>query len=326
VRALVTGATGLLGGNLARALVASGWEVRATTRDGSKLAAIEDLPVERVHAELEDRASLDRAVAGCEVVIHAAGAGWVGRTGADVLRRVNVDGTDAICRASGEAGVRRFVHVSSVDALGIRTAAEPADDETAPNLAWLGCAYIDTKREAEEVVLRHRGAGLDAVIVNPGYMLGPWDVRPTSGRMLLAIARGGVLAAPGGGNCFVDVRDVVAGIEAAISRGKPGRRYVLGGENLSYFDAWRRFARILGVRGPLFTAPRFGSWLAGAAGRAWTAIGGREPEINPITARLGELPHYFSSARARSELGYPETDLDRAVADASQWFRDHGYN
>ena len=293
--------------------------VRSDTR------SLAGLSVARFPADLADDRALVAAMSDCDVVIHAAAAVWIGRTGRSELERVNVAGTDAVCRAAGEAGVRRLVHVSSVDALGIRTLLHPADEDTEPNMGFLDCAYVDTKRAAEAVVLGHVAAGLDAVVVNPAYMLGPWDVKPSSGRMLLAIRSGQALLAPTGGNCFLDVRDAALGTIRAVHRGVRGRRYVLGGENLSYFDAWTRFARILGVRGPLGCAPRWASRLVGAGAGLVARVGFREPDINPVSAAMGELPHYFSSARARDELGFPETDLDRAVEDAFAWFVANGY-
>src|SRR4029450_1958871 len=112
-----------------------------------------------------------------------------------------------------------------------------------------------------EVSVLTVGQGLPAVIVNPGFMLGPWDTRPTSGRMILEIARGWAFLAPRGGHCFLDVRDAAIGVVAALERGQVGRRYILGGQNLTYLEAWRRIAWIVGRRGPFGTAPASGTWL-----------------------------------------------------------------
>jgi dihydroflavonol-4-reductase len=143
--------------------------------------------------------------------------------------------------------------------------------------------------------------------------------------MLLEIAKGRALLAPRGGNCFLDVRDAAIGVVAALERGRVGRRYILGGQNLTYLDAWRRIAPIVGGRGPLGTAPAAGAWLLGRAAGFWGRLRGQEPVVNPVSVAMGELPHYFSSARARAELNFPESDFERAVSDAWRWFREHGY-
>ena len=321
----MTGATGLLGANVVRALLEAGYAVRAAVRPTSNRIPIEGLPVETSVLNLEEPASVAESMAGCQAVVHAAAANWIGRSGRGWMERVNVRGTETVCRAASEAGIRRMVHVSSVDTLGIRTREHPADEECRPNLEHLRCPYIDTKRAAEEVVLRYVAAGLPAVIVNPTLLLGPWDTRPTSGRMILEIARGRALLAPRGGNSFLDVRDAATGIVAALERGKVGRRYILGGENLTYREAWRRVARIVGRRGPLGTAPAAGTWLVGQATAVWGWLSGEEPVVNPVTVAMGELPHYFDSARARSELDFPETNFELAVSDAWRWFKEHGY-
>jgi dihydroflavonol-4-reductase len=325
VLAAVTGATGLLGGHVVRALCARGARVRVLARPGSDLRGLAGLKVEVVSGDLGSTEALGALFDHVDLAVHAAAAVWVGRTRAPELEQVNVAGTATVCAVARTAGVKRLVHVSSVDALGIGTRDEPGDEETAPNLGHLGCAYVDTKCRAEAEVLASVALGLDAVIVNPAYLFGPWDIRPTSGRMLLAIGAGRALLAPGGGNCFVDVRSVARGVLLASERGVAGRRYVLGGENLSYLEAWRRFAAILGVRGPIGVAPPLLSRWAGALGQGWTSLGRPEPEINPMTVAMGELPHYFSSRRAQEELGWCADPLDDAVRDAWAWFRAQGY-
>ena len=143
------------------------------------------------------------------------------------MYRVNVEGTTHLSEIARIAGAR-FIHVSSVDALGLRSDGIPANEETSPG-GMIECPYVLTKRMAESAVLAQVERGLDAVIVNPVYMIGPWDWKPSSGRMLLEVGDGKGLLAPPGANDFVDVRDVVSGIEAAHERGQTGRRYILGG-------------------------------------------------------------------------------------------------
>jgi dihydroflavonol-4-reductase len=184
---------------------------------------------------------------------------------------------------------------------------------------------VVTKREAEQAVLAEVDRGLDAVIVNPVYMIGPWDWKPSSGRMLLEVAAGRGSFAPPGSNDFVDVRDVARGVVAARDRGRAGRRYILGGVPLSYFDAWRTFARVTGRMMPLGVAPRplvrFAGWCGDVAG----LVLGREPDVNSAAVGMSLLPHNFSSARAEAELGYARGPFEAAAQDAWDWFVGHGY-
>jgi dihydroflavonol-4-reductase len=242
MRVAVTGATGLLGANIVRALLAEGHAVRVGVRPTSKPVALEGLDVEKVNFDLGDREALLAAFRGCEAVVHAAASVWVGRTGREATFKTNVDGTDNVCAAVAEAGVRRLLYVSTVSALGVRDDGVPSDEDTAFNLDWIGCAYAESKRQAAIVVDGWVAKGVDAVIVNPTYMLGPYDARPGSGRMILEVARGKALLAPPGVNDFVDVRDVARGALLALHNGRTGRKYILGGEGMSYRDAWTRIA------------------------------------------------------------------------------------
>ena len=324
VDVLVTGATGLVGNNVVRMLVSRGESVRAFVRS-RKVAerCLAGLPVETIEGTLEDEGGVQSAVDGARVVIHAAAMVHCGWRHHAEMARANVDGTRIVAAAARRAG-SRFIHVSSVDAIGLRADGIPADEETPPG-GMPECPYVVTKRDAEGAVHDEIARGLDAVIVNPVYMLGPWDWKPSSGRMLLEVGAGKGLFAPPGGNDFVDVRDVAGGILAAIGRGQLGRRYILGGHSMSYFDAWRVFARIAGRMQPLGTAPRGIVQMAGIAGDLASLFTARETPVNSAATRMSMLSHNFSCRRAQAELGYAFRPLDETVSDAWEWFVTRGY-
>ncbi|HEY5311517.1 MAG TPA: NAD-dependent epimerase/dehydratase family protein, partial [Pirellulales bacterium] len=226
--------------------------------------------------------------------------------------------------AGAVAGSAQLVHVSTVDTLGTGTRQHAANEETPPDPA-VRVPYNLTKREAEQLVLDAAAAGLNAVIVNPTYMLGPWDWKPSSGRMLLHIANGRGMLAPRGGNDFCDVRDVVSGILAAAQRGQPGRRYILGGEPLSYLQAWRMFSQVIGVRGPICRAGPMQIWGAGKFGDVLRRMTGREPDINSAATKMSAEFHHYSFARAAAELGYAPRSAREAATAAWRWFQEQGY-
>jgi len=322
---LVTGATGLVGNNVVRQLVSRGIGVRALVRPTSPVgeSSLAGLAVDRVAGGLADGTELERAVDGVSCVVHAAAFVHCGWRNADVMREVNVEGTRRIAEAARRAGAR-LVHVSSVDAIGLRPDGEPADEETPPGV-MPECPYVVTKREAERAILEEVDRGLDAVIVNPVYMLGPWDWKPSSGRMLLEVGAGKGLFAPPGGNDFVDVRDVATGVLAALEKGRVGRRYILGGHGLSYLDAWRVMARVTGRMQPLGLAPRPFVRLAGWLGDLKAAVSGREGDVNSAATTMSMLDHNFSCRRAREELSYSFRPIEDTVQDAWDWFVARGY-
>jgi dihydroflavonol-4-reductase len=321
VDCVVTGATGLVGNNVVRLLAQRGKSVRAVIRSAGR--ELEGLHVQTAKAPLHDERALQEAIDGASFVVHSAALVHCGWRHRDEMHAVNVEGTRHVARAARRAGAR-LVHVSSVDAVGLRSDGTPADEDTPPG-GMPECPYVVTKREAEAVVQDEVGRGLDAVIVNPVYMIGPWDWKPSSGRMLLEVGAGKGLFAPPGANDFVDVRDVAAGILAAMTKGRTGRRYILGGHTLSYLDAWRIFARAAGRMQPLGIAARPIVRTAGWVGDLASLFTRRELPVNSAAVTMSMLPHNFSCARAQAELGYAFRPFESTVGDAWSWFLDHGF-
>ena len=320
---LVTGATGLVGNNAMRHLLESGNPVRALAREGADPRPFAGLDVEIVRGDIRDREAVERAVRESDCIIHAAAHVHIGWSGMDVARAINVEGTRNVAFAAHAEGVK-LVHVSSLDALGSSAKGRASDEESEPS-GGVPCPYVVTKREAEQVILDFVAQGLDARIVNPGFMVGPYDWKPSSGRMLLQVARGWGVCAPSGMNTYCDVRDVVSGILSAARNGKPGRRYILGGETLSYSQAWRIFADVTGGTPPMFPVGRVLRMAAGYCGDAWTKLTGSEPDVNSAATAISGQIRKFSSARAIAELGYRSRPLRESAADAWNWFRQNGY-
>ncbi len=319
---LVTGATGLVGNNVVRQLLHAGHAVRALVRASADPRPLEGLDVERVVGDVTDAAAVTAAVAGASAVIHAAAEVRIGRTGLAAQRLVNVEGTRHVADAARRAGIR-LVHVSTCDAIGRGTPESPATEDTPLPPARL--PYVITKREAERVVLGNVVAGLDAVIVNPAFMIGPWDWKPSSGKMLLEVAAGRGLFAPRGSISLCDVRDVAQGIVAARAHGVSGQRYILAGRTLSWLDLWRHFAEVSGGRRPICRAGPLMIWIGGWGGDVWGMIRRREPSINSASARHAWQERHYSSARAEQQLGYAIRPAEETVRDAWAWFQEYGY-
>lgn len=322
MRYLITGGTGLLGNNIVRQLLTAGDDVRVLSRQSSDERPLAGLSVERMTGDVTDASSVQRAVEGADIVIHSAGHVQIGWSQQREHRTINVEGTRNVAAAARKSGAR-LVHVSSVNALGLGRLESPATEETALEGIVL-CPYVVTKRAGEEVVQEEIRQGLSAVIVNPGFMLGPWDWKPSSGKMLLEVARFAPLA-PIGAFSVADVRDVAAATIAAAKTSAAAGRYILGGHNLTYMDSWLKFAQVAGKRGPRFRAGPFNRWVGALAGDLWGRVTGREPNLNSAGMRMSCQHHCFSSARAQKELGFRIRPLEETITDAWQWFVEKGY-
>jgi len=323
---LVTGATGLVGANLVHALVARGRRVRVLVRPGAETRYLVDPAVEPVTGDVEDLASVERACDGVEHVYHCAAlvSMWARRAAA--MQRVNVGGTANVLAAVRRAGVRRLVHCSTVDAIGLRPDAVPATEDVPWNWDALGIAtpYARTKLAAQRLVLAAAAAEVDAVVVNPTYMFGALDLKPSSGRMILEIAAGRAVGWPAGGNNVVDVEDVVDAMIAAAARGRRGACYILGAWNLTYREIFAEIAAAVGRPAPRRAIPWPLARLAGFAGDLAGAVTGREPSVNSATVALGWVDHWYDPTRARRELGLRRTPIRVALDRAVAWFRQTG--
>ncbi len=322
---LVTGANGFIGSAVVRRVLAAGHTVRALVRPSSDRRNLQGLDVELTVGDITQADSMVRAMAGCRGVFHVAADYrlWVPRP--DPLYRTNVEGTRNVLRAAIRAGVERMVYTSSVATLGLHDDDSPADESTPVHLRDMVGHYKRSKFLAEELV-RQAQDRIAVVIVNPAAPVGPRDIRPTpTGRMILDAACGRIPAYVDTGLSIVHVDDVAEAHLLAYERGAPGRRYIAGGTNMSLREILVQVASVAGRRAPRVRLPH--ALVLGIAhmGEGWARITGREPRVTLDGARLSRKRMFFSTARIEQELGYHARPAREAIADAIEWFGDHGY-
>jgi dihydroflavonol-4-reductase len=287
VRVYVTGASGFVGGHVVRALADRGAEVRTD------------------FVELFDSAGLERALRGCDAVVHVA-ALYSYSAEPVLLEAVNVQGTRRLLDAAARAGVRRLVHTSTAGTCG-PVRGRPATEADAPPLWELAVPYKRTKLEAERLVLAAARDGLDAVVVNPTTPVGAGDRRPTpTGAMISGVARGrirGYVASTGLN--VVDVRDVGIGHALALEHGRRGERYLLGGVDLTLRELFAAVAALAHRPAPRLRVP-----LAAARAAAMLRL------VNPNEVQLARLPMWFDCSKAERELAYRPRPVEPALAAA----------
>lgn len=326
MKVLLTGATGFVGANVARALLARGHEVRALARPRSNTMAIDGLDVEVVRGDILDRDSVAQAAKGRDAAVHCAALYSFWERDPSRFYKTNVEGTRIVMEEAAKAGVQRAVHTSSTAVLG-RAKAGLADETTEPGPGELSGHYRRSKYMAEKAVMEMARDGFPVVVVNPSAPVGPWDVKPTrTGQVVLDYLRGRMPAYMDTGLNLVDVEDVAAGHVLALEKGTPGERYILGNRNMTLKEVLATLAHIADGRGPRVKLP-YALVLALAHLDQWVEGGilRRRPFIPLEGIREVRRPVWVDCSRAVRELGLPQSPVEGALEKAVRWFRDHHY-
>lgn len=323
---LVTGATGFVGSAVARALAARGHALRLLVRNGGDRRNIDGLDAELVEGDLGKPETFARALEGTSVLFHVAADYrlWVPDPAA--MMKANVEGTRQLMLAAQAAGVERIVYCSSVAALGLIGDGSVADETTPVHEHAIIGVYKQSKYLAEQAVLALvRDHGLPAVIVNPSTPVGPRDIKPTpTGAMIRDAAAGKMPAYVETGLNLVHVDDVAEGHMLAFEKGRIGERYILGGEDMSLKNVFALVSDVAGVKAPRIQLGQRVLWPVAIASEALARGFGIEPRVTREMLAMSKKKMFFSSDKARRELGYAPRPAREAVADAVAWFRQTG--
>jgi len=322
----LTGTSGLLGSNVLIELLKRNYAVKALFRDKQDARRHRHRKdIELFLGDITDASAMKKGVQGCDVIIHAAADTglWPARSPEYVA--TNVQGTINLIEAGKKANVQRMITVSTANALGFGTKEQPGDETTPPKFKQYGLGYMETKHLAQEIMLKEAKQGFPGLVVNPTFMIGPNDHKPSSGQMVLAVYQGKVPGYPTGGKNYVYVGDAATAMVNAIEMGNPGECYILGNENLSYQEAFTKMASIVGVEPPKFAIPPSLTKAFGGLGTIYGNLTGATPKVSYKMARVSCDGHYFTAAKAVRELNMPQTPIDTAIRECFAWFKANGY-
>ena len=327
MKVFITGATGFVGSHVAQQLSDGGADLRLLVRQSSRRDNIAQLNADVVLGDLRDSASLRKGMEGCELAFHVAADYRLWTKNPEEMYDANVNGTQSLLKAAQATGIRRVVYCSSVATMGFGNGDLVTDEDTAVSVADMIGHYKRSKFLAEQVVLDAAKNGVDVVMVNPSTPIGERDIKPTpTGRIVVDFLKRKFPAYADTGLNLVDVKDVARAHILAAEKGRPGIRYIVGGENLTLKQMLDKLAAITGLPSPTVKVPHAVTLLAGVVDEFWTGhIRGQEPRVTIDAVRMGRKKMWVSSARAERELGYKFAPVDDCLRRAAEWFVANGY-
>lgn len=324
MKVLLTGPDGVLGHNLVLTLLDNSYSVRVFIQKGRETPVLDKLDVEKYYGDILDRDEVSKAMKGCDYVIHAAALTDTWPCKHKNYWKVNVDGTGIMINAAKEEGIKRFIHVGTANSFGPGCTENPGTEEKEYCADKYGLDYISSKYRAHLLVLEEARNGFDAVMVNPTFMIGPYDSKPSSGAMILAV-KAGLPGYPSGGRNFVYVKDVAVAIVNAITMGKTGESYLLAGHNLHYKDIFALMADAIGVKAPVIKMPDLITISYGGLITVLALIFRFTPKVHYRLSVMSTEEHFYTPEKAIRELNMPQTPIENALHEAVAWFSDNGY-
>jgi dihydroflavonol-4-reductase len=324
--AFITGATGFIGGHVARLLVEQGWKVRALNRPGSVNPFLQGLDVEWCPGDLRDPESIRRAMEGARAVFHVAADYRLWAPRPRDLYDSNVGGTTNVLETALAAGVKRVVYTSSVGALGLNPDGSPANESTSVRLEDMVGHYKRSKFLAEREAERYIERGLSVVRVHPSTPVGAGDHKPTpTGKIILDFLDRRMPAYVDTGLNLIHVRDVAWGHLLAFEKGRDGEKYILGHQNLRLAEIFQLLQKISGIPAPRVQLPHSLVLMLAYGNALMSWLTHKEPRIPLEGVKMAHRLMFFDSGKAVAELGLPQTPVEQALVEAVAWFQENGY-
>jgi len=322
---LITGASGFVGSAVARELCRAGFTLRALVRRGSPRANLDGFDAEIVEGDMRDERAVFAAAKGARYVFHVAADYRLWAPDPKEIMQANIEGTRLVMEAAKAVGAERIVYTSSVATLKLHKDGMPANETTPLSEDEAIGAYKRSKVAAERLVERMIEDGFPAVVVNPSTPVGPRDRRPTpTGRMIVEAASGRMPAFVDTGLNIVHVDDVAAGHLAALRHGRVGESYILGGENMTLGELLGQIAQLTGRSSPRLRLPRAPLYPLAYLSELAAQFTKREPLLTLDGLRMSKQRMFFTSAKAKRELGYRARPAEEGIRDAIDWFRQAG--
>ena len=313
MRVLVTGASGLLGANVVEQMLTHGYEVSVLLRKSSQTLGLKGLHPNIHYGDLEDSQSICKAAKHCQAIIHCAANTKQWGSSREEYDKINLQGTKHIIEAAGKVGSDKVVFVSTANTFPVIN-DPPLEMDT---------DYVQSKLAAEEYVLGQKI--VKAVIINPSFMIGPRDSKPSSGQSILHYLKHNPVYTPAGGKSFIHVKDVAEAIQKILESSVSGRRYLLANENMSYRSFFKIVAQVSGKKRLIIPIPPLAANIGGTVGHLYGKWTGTIPKLNKVNAAIINNNLFYDGAATYQELGMKARSIEDAVGEAVDWFGENGY-
>jgi dihydroflavonol-4-reductase len=326
MKILLTGADGLLGSNVVRELLNRKNEVTVFIEKGKKSITLPEENIQIIYGDILDSKEVSDAVSGNDYVIHCAANTNIWPTRSEIIRRVNVEGTENVIEACLEHKIKRLISVGTANSFASGEIDKLGDEKNKYEAFIYNLDYMDSKRLAQDLVLDAvQTRGLNAIVVNPTFMIGPYDSKPSSGAMVHAVAHGKVPGITPGGKNYINVKDAAVGIANSLDHGRVGECYILGNENLTSEEMFNKIGETINRPSPKRLLPSFLVKAIGKLSSMSANVFRYTPTITHEIARLSCENHYYSSQKAVRELKLPQTPIENGVRECYNWFVSNGY-
>lgn len=325
-KVLVTGANGMLGSAICHQLFHEGYEVCALCFPGSSVKTIENLSLEIQYGNILDIPFIKTVMGSCQFVIHVAALTdmWPKRN--NRVMEVNLTGTKNIAAIAEEIGIERMIYIGSASSFQPGSRDRPGTELNRFNGWHQGLDYIDSKYMAQEMLIeKHQLSGFPCVVINPTFMIGPFDSLPSSGKVLLGLYHDRLPGYTTGGKNFVYSFDVATAAVNALQMGRTGECYIAGAHNLTYREFLTKACQVMNKDFKLWPIPDWAVKSLGKMTSISAVITGKPPLLTYELAKISTKFHGFDSGKAVRELNMPQTSIEEAIAASFNWFKENGY-
>lgn len=315
----------MLGSSICRETLDQGYQVRVFVLPDSPLKTLENLPMEVYRGNLLDENSMEKALEGCDAVINVAASTQIWPRRSPMIYKINYDAVVSMVNLAKKKGIKRFIQIGTANSFGHSGPDNPGTEESSFTGESYKMDYVESKYQAQQFLLNEASNGFPAIIINPTYMIGPYDSGPSSGKLILALYEGKLLGFTSGMKNFVASKDVAVAAVNALKWGEPGSCFIAGNENLTFEQMFRMACNVRNIPFRLKRVPNGIIYTVGFFSSIWARISGKAPKLGFHMSKHATMKQCYDPSKAREILKMPSTPIEAAIEDCLSWWKANDY-